>query len=387
MEKEEKEEVELKTELEKDTYNKLIRYSQNTNKSKEEIIKEVIREELKRDELRKKNIFDNIDFERLKVILEKIGKLDALEKMKKNMSFGEFKGLFNEDEFNYIYKELDLLEIISKAKPDEFLEGIADLLNIPATDRLKHYQISLNYLDKSGLDKDEENFNILKDSLKESHIFELSKTLSNVLNHTKTDENQKLPFNPLNISCFLQIKERVYFNILVLDYIKKEENTEDRAFFVSVIERQKGNEWGIKLGFDTSKEIKNFVNSFLLFLNEPEVKYRKVEFSRKNNERRIKRGLNVLPNSLVISLTGKIYKYIKDIEETEGKINYSYRHWVRGHYTRFLSQKHWKNLYSKDITILEKEGYQVKEGIIRKWVKPFVRGRGILVKKSYNLNE
>jgi hypothetical protein len=126
---------------------------------------------------------------------------------------------------------------------------------------------------------------------------------------------------------------------------------------------------GIRVVKDKQKQherLKHFITNFLLFLNQPDVEYRLVRRSSVNRDRALSRGKMPLPDTVHIKVKGELKVYI-DRMERQGFLHagYSHKFWVRGHWRHFEGE-HFKN----------KKGQ-------RRWIMPFVKGEGILVKKDY----
>jgi len=116
------------------------------------------------------------------------------------------------------------------------------------------------------------------------------------------------------------------------------------------------------------KKIASFVMNFLLFLNEPDVYYFNVERTLEQNQKRIKRGKLPIPKYSIIKVTGQLKKYIDKLESINA-FSYSHKFWVRGH---------WRNFQSHI--------YKNKKGK-RTWIKPYIKGQGVLVDKIYKLKQ
>lgn len=118
----------------------------------------------------------------------------------------------------------------------------------------------------------------------------------------------------------------------------------------------------------TDKKAREFIHKFTLnflnFLNNPEVEYVEHIRSAKNRERRAKNGKAIIPSTFTIRVTGKLREYIDEAVAGE-HWNYNYRFWVRGHFRDLVSER-----------------YTQKKRI---WILPFIKGKGVLVEKSYTL--
>lgn len=112
--------------------------------------------------------------------------------------------------------------------------------------------------------------------------------------------------------------------------------------------------------------IYRFVLNFLNFVNNPEIEIVENVRSEKNQERRLKKGLPIIPSSSIIILNGKLKQYVSDLENNP-QWHYNYRFWVKGHYRNLRSDK-----------------YKEKK---RLWILPFVKGQGVLIEKRYLLKQ
>ena len=112
----------------------------------------------------------------------------------------------------------------------------------------------------------------------------------------------------------------------------------------------------------------NIVNNFLIFLNQPEVDYRSRERSRKNMQKRVKKGKVPLPNDAKVQVSGEIKRYLDKVSDMDTDIEHSHRYWVRGHWRTLRDEEHWGDEAGKQV-----------------WVKPHIRGEGVLIEKDYEL--
>jgi|TARA_Y100000310_G_C20631368_1_gene788819 hypothetical protein len=123
------------------------------------------------------------------------------------------------------------------------------------------------------------------------------------------------------------------------------------------------------IGVLKDKKIQTFICNFLDFLNDPEVELRTIERTEEQNKKRIKRGKFAIPPINFIRVTGKL-KIYQDSISTEIHFSYSHKFWVRGHFR----------------TLQDMERYGERAGK-RVWIKPYVKGKGILLDKDYKLKK
>ena len=109
-----------------------------------------------------------------------------------------------------------------------------------------------------------------------------------------------------------------------------------------------------------------FTLAFLNFLHNPEIEIVEVEHTDSQNLKRIKRGKIPIPSSYSIRLTGKLKKYVSELEKFgHFGTHFSYKFWIRGHFRTLRSERYKKNIGK------------------RVWLAPFVKGSGILIDKEY----
>jgi hypothetical protein len=118
-----------------------------------------------------------------------------------------------------------------------------------------------------------------------------------------------------------------------------------------------------------SKKIQMFVCNFLDFLNDPEVELRTYERTEKNRQRRIRDGKIPIPPINFITVTGKLKIYQDSLSEGI-HFSYSYKFWVRGHFRRLQDEERYGEQSGKRI-----------------WIKPYIKGKGILKDKNYKLKK
>ena len=117
---------------------------------------------------------------------------------------------------------------------------------------------------------------------------------------------------------------------------------------------------------DLPLKISNIVNSFLCFVNSPDIEYIVKTDSLRDTEIRRRKGKPPRPTIANIILTNPLKRYIYKQEHGE-KMVYSHRFWVRGHW-RTYQNKRYKNMYGK-----------------KQWIKPHIKGEGLLIPKKYEL--
>ena len=299
-------------------------------------------------------------------------------------------------------------------------------MGIPPVDRLRNYQLTKKYWTARMEQTTEDDFinkedvvklkaywkNSFKQSMEEAKPFVIEDDVIPLLLHTQSEE-ENLPFPSVFIDAKVQIKNRTYFGFHIGSYYT--EKTKYKAILTSyskyvkhkgemvkilipdfIILRKNTNE---NLPFRKSdyyhNQVRNFVNSFCSFINEPDVIVRKMPLNPKNNLRRAKRGVMPLPEYKNVTIRGKLKIYVdklKQEEERESGTHYliSYRFWVRGFYRHFRDKKKYKNLYALNEKSQKEIGFTFSpkyEGILRVWIKPFIKGQGLLIKQSWEVKE
>lgn len=235
----------------------------------------------------------------------------------------------------------------------------------------------------------------IKKTLDDTHHFELDKSIVPILKATKSNKTE-LPYTNLFMSGEIRIKKRLYGGIFIYNATLiggEEENEKTILYMANYLKedekaKYKGDKKIIKFEFGDlnkgtgDKELINFIYSFSNFIHEPEVEVRTKQVNPKNNKRRTERGLQTLPEEKIIKITGNLKKYISEFNEGMG-FGYKYRFYVRGHFMYFRDTKKYKNIYQIPEDKLKEKGYTKVKGIIRRWKKPFIKGKGLLINKSY----
>jgi len=112
----------------------------------------------------------------------------------------------------------------------------------------------------------------------------------------------------------------------------------------------------------------NFVSNFINLINNPtDIEYITKEYSKGKNKQRMRQGKMMVPGSSVICPVGDLRRYISDLH-SQGTIDYSHKFWVRGHWRTLKDEQRYKNAVGK-----------------RMWIKPFIKGKGILIEKKYDV--
>ena len=230
--------------------------------------------------------------------------------------------------------------------------------------------------------------------LYETKIFHIDNNLGIALEMTNnTFYNRHLPFdnmffeynlkvNKLNIFAFHIFKDKWGTNIRCYFKDSKSIRRQDVKFFDAWYESEiekakllnKQKEIAKKAGVSQpikdkeEKIIKSFFCNFIDFLNTPDVEVVTVDITKEQNEKRILQGKLPVPPQKFIRITGKLKIYLLELNSGE-HFNYSHKFWVRGHFRTLRSEK-WKNARG-----------------IKIWILPFIKGKGILVNKIYEVKK
>jgi len=124
-----------------------------------------------------------------------------------------------------------------------------------------------------------------------------------------------------------------------------------------------GNE---RISSKIKKSLGDFVINFVHFLNNPEIEYLARVRDELSNAKRVKRGKMSLPSSDLIRVTGELKRYVDNIA-SEVHDSFSHRFWVRGHFRTLKNPRFKKNVGK------------------RKWILPYIKGKGILIEKTYSV--
>lgn len=123
------------------------------------------------------------------------------------------------------------------------------------------------------------------------------------------------------------------------------------------------------IGLDrkADEKILSLTYNFINFLNNPEVSFIEHSINPIRNFKRANKGKLPLPNKVIIKINGKLKIYLENYERESKNNPFSFRFWVRGHF-RHLNSEQWKN----------KKGETI-------WIVPYIKGKGILVNKTYEV--
>jgi hypothetical protein len=292
---------------------------------------------------------------------------------------------------------------------------------VQENDRLKYYQLLVKYAHFKIYEKISSNYepgdyssvwkNFIKPIMDHGKIFEIGDDIVSILNATDSIKTQA-PFNHIILDCKILIDDRIYYGVMYTVYFV-DDNKESgvvpeseskghkmSAGFLSCYSEINKNNGERELYLDFfdedsllfkknklnkyQKKIISFFYSFCNFINEPEVTTTETILNPRNNKRRADRGAMPLPSNNIIRVSGNLKEYVYNYNL--GLVSgYSHRFIVRGHFLHFRDEIRYKNIYTMSDAGLGKNGYQKSNGIIKKWIKPFHKGEGILVDKTYKI--
>lgn len=325
---------------------------------------------------------------------------------------------FIKDEIKKHGKDIDPNEVTRKMNEylgDKESESLHfRFYKIPENDRLKNYQLLIKHLNFLINDSKEDTGiweGIIKPIMENAKVFEIEDELVPILSDTDSRPT-RLPYGQIALDVRIPIGDRIYYGILISNHVDAddgnygvmelskeeehknyiviyacytkivEESGEREMFFEIITIGKEGEEKLDKY----KKKIEKFVYSFCNFINEPDVEISETILNEKNNIRRKQRGSLPLPSNSKITIYGHLRKYISDYNEGL-RGGYSHKFRVRGHYKHFRDQTRYVNIYKLKEKFLAERGYQKSDGIIKKWIRPYLKGEGILIEKTYKLKK
>ena len=318
---------------------------------------------------------------------------DFIMEIRKNRLM-KIKDLYDEFESTQMNKEKKLMDQNEMIIYYDF----SDKLNF-----MCHYKDEESYL--NNFKEDEERYNFYKAKLKFdketnrlfplSKLFLINKNISEILQFTenKYQTIEKLPFDEVfindwfiipktniiikGIMLFMNTKDDVYATIKLHDENNEslgKEYVDDLLLYLNIFGGDKTTENKVYADDDfrffynkkQTNYVRNYICNFLDFINNPEVELITVERTKEQNLKRIKRGKRPIPTIKNIRVSGKLKIYLDHINSNPD-FKYTHIFDVRGHWRMLRSDK-WKK--SKGTKI---------------WIPPYIKGKGIYVKKNYEV--
>jgi len=133
-----------------------------------------------------------------------------------------------------------------------------------------------------------------------------------------------------------------------------------------------------------SAELLRIVCNLLDFLNHPKTERVEIEYSKEENQKRISRGKLPYPSSVCIVRLDNVIKQYVGKSKGEHK-EFSHKFWVRGHYIHFRNKNRFRYLYNLTYEQLKEKGYQEQNELISKFINSFIKGKGKLYNKRYEV--
>lgn len=325
----------------------------------------------------------------------------------------------NEDEkLNLLNQNLAARNVETITPKDKITRMVSEkahtkrvVLEMPSeNDRLVNFQLTKSLLHQGaeGLGADDFVRNelalILKafwktaylPALDKAKVWHLEQENVPVIMHTESTFEKNLPFKNIFINTDIPIGKRLHRGIFVgsfytedyhyrliisiytQEFMYQGKMREMAAFEMFPVEDYALEAYNITELSPVQKKLRNFVFSFLNYINEPDVEEVHIPLNPKNNERRIARGRMPLPEFSTIVVRGKLRVYLDRLSDRISQITGRHQkpHWVRGYYMHFRNKVRFRKLYAMEKTDLFILGYSIDEGLIRRWRMPRVRGRG-----------
>lgn len=170
-------------------------------------------------------------------------------------------------------------------------------------------------------------------------------------------------------------------------YILHHPNPNDYAIFVVAADAEEGNEFYTSIAlinqvmgdsftetkdeFSKMKRLSNYVRVLICNIidmvegNDEDLEVVTIETTKDQNLKRIKKGKIAIPTKVYIRAKGKFKKYINEFNNELRKPSHSFP--VRGHWRNFRGER-----------FVNVQGTKI-------WIKPFIKGQGILITKDYKV--
>jgi hypothetical protein len=247
---------------------------------------------------------------------------------------------------------------IHNAKVFEISDDVKKLLlltNTPAMKENKDLHLPYEYM-FIDVDFTKEELAELGINIKEESICGIFFSIGNLVNDDKMKQLQVNAGISLRFTSMYRGNGEVWFNTLYHPLWIHPDYAHFNVKEVGVVKKS------------TKNVIYNFIINFLNFVNNPEVQYVEHIRDSQSNARRIKKGKMALPSSTVVNVNGQLKVYIDQIA-SHTKFHCNYRYWVRGHFRTLRDARYGENVGK------------------RIWLLPYIRGEGLLVNKTYKIEE
>jgi hypothetical protein len=166
-------------------------------------------------------------------------------------------------------------------------------------------------------------------------------------------------------------------------------NPNDYAIFVVAVDIEEGSEFYLsaalinkaigesftdtKEEFSRMKRLSNYIRVLICNIidmvegNDEDIEVVTIETTKDQNLKRFKKGKIAIPTKVYIRSKGKFKKYVSEFHREISKPSHSFP--VRGHWRNFRDER-FINVYGTKI-----------------WIKPFIKGQGIMLTKDYKLTK
>ena len=236
-------------------------------------------------------------------------------------------------------------------------------------------------------------FNTIFSELPNSRIFKIPQQISEMFLHTTPIKTYLLPYETVFLEQQIKVDEKLSIKGILVNqipnHLKNELNNPDEnlcwcvsnlivdgkkatvTFLIGETQHDREQTYGEdlqpELGQRHVKYIENIVFNFLCFVNSPDIEYvTKIDTPRDTKIRK-RKGKPQRPPIASIILTDPIKRYLSKQRLGE-KMVYSHRFWVRGHWRTLRNIKRYGENTGKNI-----------------WIKPYIKGDGLLINKNYEL--
>jgi hypothetical protein len=115
----------------------------------------------------------------------------------------------------------------------------------------------------------------------------------------------------------------------------------------------------------TRRVMLRIAKNFCHYLNTKDALITTVERTKEQNDKRIKRGKSPIPTLHYVKVSEEMRIYLDKLKSSVD-FSYSHKFWVRGHFR----------------TLRNEERYGDNAGV-KLWIKPYVKGKGMLIDKKY----
>jgi len=229
-----------------------------------------------------------------------------------------------------------------------------------------------------------------------SKIFHCSDAVADLLMLTDNEIGKRnLPFSSVFVDVNFKHKRHVYFGMLLTSI--------EREGDLLVFSKKTGDDVAgfhvLAMGYDVKdnsivynftavtddglykpsrndhygKFLAEFACNFLDFLHDPNVHYVKASESSGHSHKflraRYERLKIDLDKTYFIKIEDPLRRYIDQCAHMRTMKGYSHRFWVRGHWRTYRSERYGERVGT------------------RQWIKPFIKGKGMLIEKRYDIEK